>query len=220
MGRLITVKEFTTKTSLNNHACATWRLLGSGSPHPRPPAGGQKGSPLYLVLPQPVVAHSIPAGKSSSVLGRHTADTVSENCAGVASFSRVMSLRTVRMLNLGFLKTCREGPERQLRPWGIRGFLDHLSWRSVQDKRTHRSPDLRLARSTWLLSLKGLKGLPFAPSPAPACSPAAVPWPTQRGLCVPCQSSGPGCSRSVSPDQTLRPQPRRRFWGNQVVVKD
>ena len=120
----------------------------------------------------------------------------------------------------GSPRRCWAGPERQLRPWGIRGFLDHLSWRSVQDKRTHRSPDLRLARSTWLLSLKGLKGLPFAPSPAPAGSPAAVPWPTQRGLCVPCQSSGPGCSRSVSPDQTLRPQPRRRFWGNQVVVKD
>lgn len=119
---------------------------GLREPHPRPPAGGRKGSPLYLVLPQPVVAHSIPAGKSSSALGRHTADTVSENCAGEASFSRVMSLRTVRMLNLGFLKTCRRGTETQLRPWGksgICGFLgDHLlSWRSFQGKQTHRSPE-------------------------------------------------------------------------------
>lgn len=68
-------------------------------------------SPLYLVMPQPVVAHSKPTGKSSSASGRHTADTVSEKRAGVASFSRVMSLRTVSMLNLGFLKTCGVRPE-------------------------------------------------------------------------------------------------------------
>lgn len=169
MGRLITVKEFTTKTSLNNHACATWRLLGSGSPHPRPPAGGQKGSPLYLVLPQPVVAHSIPAGKSSLVLGRHTADTVSENCAGVASFSRVMSLRTVRMLNFGFLKTCREGPERQLRPWGIRQFLDHLlSWRDLSEN--PETGSIHLAPVS-----QGAEGSSLCPLPSPGLQPGGCP---------------------------------------------
>lgn len=61
---------------------------------------------MCLVRPQPVVAHRVPAGKSSFSLGRHTGDTVWEKRAGVASFSRVMSLLTVNMLNLGFLKTC------------------------------------------------------------------------------------------------------------------
>lgn len=83
--------------------------LGSLTPDPRDSLRGRKPtacSPLYLVLPQPVVTHTCPTGKSSSAVGRHTADTVSENWAGVASFSKVMSLRRVNMLNLEFLKTC------------------------------------------------------------------------------------------------------------------
>lgn len=64
-----------------------------------------------MVLPQPVVAHSVPAGKSSEALGRHTADTVSEKRAGVASFSRVMSLLFMNQLYLGFLKTYGVGPD-------------------------------------------------------------------------------------------------------------
>ena len=72
---------------------------------------------VCLVRPQPVVAHSIPAGKLSLALGRHTADTVLEKRAGVASFSRVMSLLLLNMLYLGFLKTCGAGPDSCL--WGL-----------------------------------------------------------------------------------------------------
>lgn len=82
-------------------------------PPPLHPAGQRVTchSPVYLVRPQPVVTHSVPAGKSSEALGRHTADTVSEKRAGVASFSRVMSLLFMNQLYLGFLKTYGVGPD-------------------------------------------------------------------------------------------------------------
>lgn len=97
-------------------------VVSSGSPalppastsHPPTPTGGH--SLLCLVRPQPVVAHIVPAGKSSASSGRHTADTVWEKRAGVASFSRVMSLLMVNMLNLGFLKTC-DGTDSH--SWGL-----------------------------------------------------------------------------------------------------
>ena len=75
---------------------------------------------MYRVLPQPVVAHREPAGKLALALGRHTADTVPERLAGVASFSRAMSFRTVRRSHRGCSKTC---VERVGAGWAAEGGL-------------------------------------------------------------------------------------------------
>lgn len=66
----------------------------------------QGHSPLCRVLPQPVVAQREPAGKLALALGRQTGDTVFERRAGVASFSRAMSLRTAYRSHSGCSKTC------------------------------------------------------------------------------------------------------------------
>lgn len=99
---------------------ASGRARGGQQPRParpqchlRPHTARLAGVSLVcLVRPQPVVAHSVPAGKLSLALGRHTADTVVEKRADEASFSRVMSLLMVAALYLGFLNTCGLGPKR------------------------------------------------------------------------------------------------------------
>lgn len=65
----------------------------------------QGHSQLYWVLPQPVVAQMEPAGKLALPLGRHTGDTVVESRAGVASFSRAMSLVSAALSHSGCSKT-------------------------------------------------------------------------------------------------------------------
>lgn len=59
-----------------------------------------------------------PPGKSSVAWGRQTGDTVADSWAGVASLIRAMSLRMVRKLNLGFLKTWSRWQHSQWpHPW-------------------------------------------------------------------------------------------------------
>ena len=66
----------------------------------------QGHSQLYRVLPQPVVAQREPAGKLVLALGRQTGDAVVERRAGVASFSRAMSLRPETWSHSGYSNTC------------------------------------------------------------------------------------------------------------------
>lgn len=100
---------------------------------------------MCLVRPQPVVAHRVPAGKSSFSLGRHMADTVWENQPGVASFSSVVIVDG-ECVELGVLENLQSGADCG---WGLGGgrrgaepgrgaTADHLS-----------APVRTMARSIW-----------------------------------------------------------------------
>lgn len=83
----------------------------------------QGHSQLYWVLPQPVVAQMEPEGKLELAPGRHTGDTVLESRAGLASFSRAMSLVSIILSHSGCSKTWGDvgggGLGRARRTWGL-----------------------------------------------------------------------------------------------------